>query len=50
MATRIGRVSGIDLSSYSGGEDLYLSPTVAGAMTNVRPEFPDYIITVGGGL
>jgi hypothetical protein len=48
MATRLGRVGGLNLSSYSLGDDLYLSPTVAGGVTNVRPTFPNYTITIGG--
>jgi len=39
MATRIGRAT-VDLSAFGGGDDLFLSSTVAGAVTNVRPTFP----------
>jgi len=48
IATRFGRVSDIDTSMYSVGDDLYVSATTAGEITNVRPEFPDYEIKIGG--
>jgi hypothetical protein len=47
MVTRLGRVSA-DTSGMAGGADLFLSPTIAGAYTDVRPQFPDYTITIGG--
>lgn len=47
MATRLGRVS-FDTNSFSPGDDLFLSPTVAGGITSTRPSFPDYTITLGG--
>lgn len=50
MGTKIGRASGIDLSGFNLGDDLFLSATTAGAKTNVQPEFPNYIISLGGVL
>lgn len=50
MGTRIGRASGMNTSSFSPGDDIFLSPSVAGAFTATRPTFPDYIITIGGVL
>jgi hypothetical protein len=50
MVTRIGRATGFDFSTYTPGADLYLSPTVAGHLTETRPQFPDYEITMGGVL
>ena len=47
IATYFGRVSNVDTSALSVG-DIYLSPTVAGGLTNTKPDFPDYDISVGG--
>jgi hypothetical protein len=49
LATRFGRVRGGDASSWGPGDDLFLSET-PGELTNVRPEFPAYDISVGGVL
>lgn len=43
-----GRVSGIDTSSFTPGDTLWLSAATAGLITNVRPEFPNYAISIGG--
>lgn len=48
VATRFGKVRGLDTSTFSLGDTLWVSATVAGELTNVRPEFPDYVIQVGG--
>lgn len=50
MATIFGRLSDQVTNGFSPGDDLYLSPTVAGEYTNVRPSFPNYIISLGGVL
>lgn len=50
MATRLGRVGGLDTSAFTAGDDIFLSPTIDGKIENVRPSFPDYIITIGGVL
>jgi hypothetical protein len=50
FVTRFGKVRGLNMSGFTNGEDLYLSDTVAGGYTKTRPEFPSYIITIGGVL
>lgn len=46
-ATRFGTVKDIDLSSFMVGDFLYLSPTVLGGLTNVRPTFPARPVILG---
>lgn len=46
-ATKLGQVGGLDTSSYSEGEILYLSDTTAGAFTNVMPEGGSFVTVVG---
>ncbi len=48
VGTLIGRVGSLDTSGFSPGDNIYLSATTAGEITNVMPEFPAYIIQVGG--
>ena len=43
----IGTVSNLDTSAFADGNDLYLSPTTAGAYTNVLPVNPNYAVQVG---
>jgi len=45
-----GNVNGIDTSAFSVGDILYASPTVAGALTNVKPTAPDNVIPVAAVL
>ncbi|GAF68197.1 unnamed protein product, partial [marine sediment metagenome] len=45
--TRGGQITGPNLTSYSIGDTLYISTTVAGEMTNVTPYWPDTAIEVG---
>jgi len=45
-----GNVSGIDTSAFNVGDILYASPTVAGALTNVKPTAPDNVIPVAAVL
>ena len=45
-----GNVSGIDTSAFSAGDILYASPTVAGALTNVKPTAPDNVIPMAAVL
>jgi hypothetical protein len=45
-----GNVSGIDTSAFSVGDVLYASPTVAGALTNVKPTAPENVIPVAATL
>jgi hypothetical protein len=43
----IGRLTGIDTSAWNEGDSLYVSPTTAGELTNVKPSFPNIIQWVG---
>jgi len=45
-----GNVSGIDTNAFSVGDILYASPTVAGALTNVKPTAPDNVIPIAAVL
>ena len=45
--TSFAEIPNIDTTSFTGAPVLYVSPTVAGELTNVRPVFPDYAIQVG---
>lgn len=45
--TAYGKVRGLDTSAFALGDALYVSPTVAGALTNVRPTAPDVVILAG---
>lgn len=45
-----GNVSGIDTSAFSVGDILYASPTIAGALTNVKPTAPDNVIPMAAVL
>lgn len=42
-----GTVNNIDTRGYSDGEILWLSPTVAGAFTKVKPVAPQHLVMVG---
>jgi hypothetical protein len=46
-ATRGGQLSGPDYSTYSVGDTLYVSTTVAGEVTSVPPLWPEVAIEVG---
>jgi hypothetical protein len=48
LATRFGRVRGVDTSSLTEGSPIWVSSTVAGDLTDTKPEFPDYSIMMGG--
>lgn len=45
--TIAGDVHNIDLSMYNDGDLLYVSPTVPGGLTNVRPQAPLHAVKVG---
>lgn len=47
LVTTQGTVRGIDTSAFNEGDDIYLSATVAGGFTNVRPQFPNLGILIG---
>lgn len=43
----VGVLSGLDTSSFSDGQQLYLSPTTAGTFTSTKPYAPDHLVYVG---
>lgn len=45
--TTFGQVRGLNTSAFNEGDILYLSPTVAGQITNVKPTAPQHMVTVG---
>lgn len=44
----VGKVRGLDLSSFNLGDRIWLSSTISGELTNVRPSFPAYARSIGG--
>jgi len=44
--TTFGNVNGLNTTAFSAGDILYLSPTTAGALTNVKPVAPQHLVTV----
>lgn len=44
--TTWGFVRGLNTSSFSVGDVLYVSPTVAGGLTNIKPIAPDIVIPI----
>jgi hypothetical protein len=42
-----GLIRSINTNSFNEGDVLYLSPTVAGQITNVKPVAPDHMVRVG---
>lgn len=47
FVSTFGVVSGIDTSSLTEGATVYLSPSVAGGLTSVKPSAPDHIVVIG---
>jgi hypothetical protein len=45
--TTFGIVNGVDMSSYSDGDVLYLSPTIPGGLTTTRPSPPNHAVKIG---
>lgn len=43
----IGQVGSLDTSAYAEGAQLYLSYTVAGAWTDVKPYAPNHLVYIG---
>jgi hypothetical protein len=43
----IGFIRGLNTSGYTVGDTLYLSPTVAGGLTNTQPSSPNYAVRLG---
>lgn len=48
MATKRGEVHGVDTSAFEVGDNLWVSPTVAGGYVTEAPDFPNYVIQIGG--
>lgn len=46
----IGELQGIDTRAFAEGTTLYLSPTAAGGITDVKPQAPNHIVKVGFSL
>lgn len=42
--TLIGTLTNVDTSAYSDGQQLYLSPTTAGALTATKPYAPNHLV------
>ena len=42
-----GIIHGLNTNSFTEGDVLYLSPTVAGTLTNVKPVAPNHAVVVG---
>jgi hypothetical protein len=42
-----GLIYGLNTNAFTEGDILYLSPTTPGAITNVKPASPNYIVVVG---
>lgn len=47
FATINGLVRDVNTSAFNEGDILYLSPTVAGGITNVKPSAPSHLVQVG---
>lgn len=45
--TKMGEVKDVDTSSYSAGDELYLSSATAGAITGTAPSGSDYNVRIG---
>ena len=48
FTTLFGKVDNYNTALWPNGSLLYLSADVSGALTNVKPSFPNYVITMGG--
>ncbi len=46
-AVIIGSVTGLNTSSYTAGNVLWLSPTIAGSFTTTKPSAPNHVVYVG---
>lgn len=42
-----GTVKNINTNAFNNGDILYLSPTIAGGITNVKPSAPEHLVLVG---
>src|SRR6185369_8140301 len=43
----VGRLNNANTSAFAQGDLLYVSPTVAGGITNVRPALPSLVQSIG---
>ena len=50
FGTRFGKVRGLDTTPFGAGAQIWLSDTNAGEFTNAQPQFPSYVISMGGTL
>lgn len=48
VAAQTGKVRGLDTSMWGVGDTLWVGAVADGELTNVRPEFPNYVVQVGG--
>jgi hypothetical protein len=47
FVTTFGAVRGLNTNAFNEGDPLYLSPTTAGLLTNVKPVAPQHMVTIG---
>lgn len=47
FVTNFGLVRNLNTSGYTEGDILYLSTTAWGGYTNVKPQYPDFVVEVG---
>lgn len=47
LVSHFGKVRGINTSGFLIGDVVYADPTVSGGLTNVRPEPPNNIVSIG---
>ena len=47
FASKDGKVRDLNTNSFTQGDTVYLSSTVAGGLTNTAPEFPAYALQIG---
>lgn len=45
--TTFGLVNNVNTKNYAVGDTLYLSPTISGKFTNVKPKAPQHMVRVG---
>ncbi len=50
FVARKGQFKDIDTSSVSAGSQLWISATTAGTFTDIKPQFPNYSISIGGSV
>jgi hypothetical protein len=50
LVTTLGKIRNIDTSNWDIGDILYVSPTVAGGLTNIKPTAPNNVIPIAAVL